>query len=352
MNFWTISLKLKVEKQSDKIAYNDEYLGIKVPNGWELYSFLDFTLIDTFDSLTFYGSNFLQANKADTTLVYFAEKSKLMVKNLEGIKFLTSSGASQYLAINYADKKKTYYYDMYGNFVINENFEDVNPIGREYLVTTAKGKRGLINNKGKELLKPKYDAVANYSNGYISYLQGKKFGLINSGLDVKVDAEYDRNIVPYNSKLLVAEKNGKLGFILNDGKEISEFEFEDVKFWKDSVALVKTNYLWRYFDIYDNTLREGGYKSYSYQLNTPGEIMIIARGDQGYGVFSNTRGEVIAPTFNDLINVGSTADPIYFTEKHVEEAEFYVVIYYNKTGQIIRKQAFEAADYMLIYCEQ
>lgn len=344
--------KLKVEKQSDKIKYNDEYLGIKVGNGWELYSFLDFTLIDTFDSLTFYGSNFLQANKVDTAIVYFAEKAKLMVRNIENIRFITSSGASQYLAINYTDKKKTYYYDMYGNFVVNENFEDVNPIGREYLVTTAKGKKGLINNKGKELLKPKYDAIANYSDGYISYLQGKKFGLINSDLDVKVEAEYDRNIVPYNSKLLVAEKGGKLGFVQNNGKEISDFIFEDIRFWQDSVALVKTNYLWRYFEIYDNTLREGGFKSYRYQLNTPDEIVIIARGDQGYGVFSNTRGEVIAPTFNDLINVGSTADPIYFTEKHVEEAEFYVVIYYDKDGQIIRKQAFEAADYMLIYCEQ
>ncbi|MTI41790.1 WG repeat-containing protein [Fulvivirga lutimaris] len=348
----TIEYKLKAEKQSDKMEYNDEYLGIKMANGWELYSFLDFTLIDTFDTLTFYGSNFLLAGKGDTTLVYFAEKSKLLVKDIESLKFLTSSGASQYLAINYEDKKKTYYFDMYGNFVINENFESINPIGKEYLVTTDKGKKGLINNKGKELLRPKYDAVANYSNGYISYLQGKKFGLIHSDLDVKVDAEYDRNIVPYNSKLLVAEKNGKLGFVRNDGKEISDFGFEDIKFWQDSVALVKTNYLWKYFDIYNNTLRDGGYKSYHYQLNTPEEIVIIARGDQGYGVFSSTRGEVIAPTFNDLINVGSTADPIYFTEKHVEEAEFYVVIYYDKTGQIIRKQAFEAADYMLIYCEQ
>ena len=344
--------KLKAEIRSDKMEYNDEYLGIKVPNGWELYSFLDFTRIDTFDSLTFYGSNFLMANKGDTTLVYFADKSKLLVRNVENLRFLTSSGASQYLAINYSDKRKTYYYDAYGNFVINENFEDVNPIGREYLVTSDKGKKGLINNKGKELLKPKYDAVANYANGYISYLKGKKFGLINSDLNVKVDAEYDRNIVPYNAKLLVAEKDGKLGFVQNDGKEVSGFEFEDIKFWQDSVALVKSNYLWRYFDIYDNNIRGGGYKSYHYQMNTPEEIVIIARGEQGYGVFSNIRGEIIAPTFNDLINVGSTADPIYFTEKHVEEAEFYVVIYYDKMGQIIRKQAFEAADYMLIYCEQ
>jgi len=110
--------------------------------------------------------------------------------------------------------------------------------------------------------------------------------------------------------------------------------------------------LWRHYNIYDKSFEETSYKSYQYQLNTPEEIVIIARADQGYGVFSNTRGEVIAPTFNDLINVGSTADPIYFTEKHVEEAEFYVVIYYNKEGEIIRKQAFESDDYMLIYCER
>ena len=344
--------ELKAEKQSDQMKYNDEYLGIYVASGWELYSFYDFTLIDTFDSFNFYGDIFLMASKSDTSIVYFGDKSKLIVKDVEDLTFLTSSGASHYLAINYKDNKKTYYYDAYGNFVISDNFDEINPIGKEYLVTTLKGKKGLINKNGEELLKPKYDAVANYSNGYISFLQGKKFGLINSELKVKVPAEYDRNIVPYNEQLLVAEKDGKQGFVQNDGKEISNFEFEDVRFWQDSTALVKVNYLWRYYNIFDKSLNEGGYKSYQYQLNSSEEIVIIARGDKGYGVFSNTRGEVIAPTFNDLINVGPTTDPIYFTEKHVEEAEFYVVIYYNKDGQIIRKQAFDSDEYMLIYCEQ
>lgn len=352
IQLFTDQFKLKAEKKSDRIKYNDEYLGIKVEGGWELYSFLDFTLIDTFDSLAFYGSKFMTALKPDTSIVYFAEKTKIIMDDISGIRLLTSSGSSQYLAINFKNKKKTYYYDMFGNFVVSENFDEINPIGKEYLVISEKGKKGVINNKGKLLLKPRYDAVANYSNGYISFLDGKKFGLVNSELGVKVAAEYDRNIVPYNTQLLVAEKDGKLGFVEGAGKEISDFEFEEVRFWQDSVALVKVNYLWRYYDIYERELKAGGYKSYQYQLNSPEEIVIIARGDNGYGVYSNTRGEIIAPTFNDLINVGSTADPIYFTEKHVEEAEFYVVIYYDKDGEIIRKQAFESSEYMLIYCEQ
>jgi hypothetical protein len=42
--------------------------------------------------------------------------------------------------------------------------------------------------------------------------------------------------------------------------------------------------------------------------------------------------------------------PLYFTEKQVEEAGIYVVIYYDKDGRQLRKQVFETDEYEKIYC--
>ena len=42
---------------------------------------------------------------------------------------------------------------------------------------------------------------------------------------------------------------------------------------------------------------------------------------------------------------------MYFAEKYIIEADFYVVIYYDATGKILRKQIFtEAEEYDKIYC--
>jgi hypothetical protein len=55
-------------------------------------------------------------------------------------------------------------------------------------------------------------------------------------------------------------------------------------------------------------------------------------------------------TFTDIINLGSKDDPLYFTEKHVEEASIFVVIYYDRNGKLIRRQAYEPEEYEKIYC--
>jgi hypothetical protein len=41
---------------------------------------------------------------------------------------------------------------------------------------------------------------------------------------------------------------------------------------------------------------------------------------------------------------------LYFTEKHIEEASMYVVIYYDREGKFLRKEAYSSEDYERIYC--
>jgi len=38
-------------------------------------------------------------------------------------------------------------------------------------------------------------------------------------------------------------------------------------------------------------------------------------------------------------------------ERNIEEADFYVTIYYNEQGEIIYKQAYEGVDYQKMLCE-
>jgi hypothetical protein len=57
-------------------------------------------------------------------------------------------------------------------------------------------------------------------------------------------------------------------------------------------------------------------------------------------------------TFSDIVNVGSSEIPLYFTEKHVEEASLFVVIYYTHQGVMLRKEVYEQEDYDKIYCSE
>ena len=80
------------------------------------------------------------------------------------------------------------------------------------------------------------------------------------------------------------------------------------------------------------------------------EMIMLFRKEEKFGVVSNTKGLIIEPTFNDILNIGSLEEPVYFTEKYIPEAEFYIVIYYNSRGEILRKQVFTDEEYDKIYC--
>jgi hypothetical protein len=60
---------------------------------------------------------------------------------------------------------------------------------------------------------------------------------------------------------------------------------------------------------------------------------------------------IIPIAFTDLVNIGTAEEPLYFTEKHVEEAWLFVVIYYDKNGRFLRREVYEEPDdYEKIYC--
>ncbi len=105
--------------------------------------------------------------------------------------------------------------------------------------------------------------------------------------------------------------------------------FEEVRPWSDSLAMVKINYNWIVYDLCSIQFIVNGIKDYSLIKNEPSERIAIIYKDNRYGVVSSKRGIIISPTFTEIVNLGTAEKPLYFTEKHVEEAEVFIVIYYD-----------------------
>jgi len=75
------------------------------------------------------------------------------------------------------------------------------------------------------------------------------------------------------------------------------------------------------------------------------------RQDNATGIISNRRGIIIPFKYSDIINLGTAEDPLYFTERHIEEAAISVVVYYDKHGKIIRRLAMETDEFEKIVCD-
>ena len=307
-----------------------------------------------FDSVVFNGP-FAIGMKQDSLRIYLTKKDVLDLTHTSKIQFLPGRDSLFFLLVEDAEKKTVF--DSKGKqlFVtmfdrIEYNNEGFFTVYKKDLPTGQAGKRGLIALNGKLVVQPEYDALGSVNMGVVQTLKAKKFGLLDVVHRKEIKAEYEKNLIAYNSQALIASKNGLYGLVGWNGSVILPFEYEEIRYWNDSSALLKKNFNWTFYNFIERETLIDKVKKFKSVLDTRDEKILIVQQESNYGVISNRNGIIIPATFTDIVNLGSSTNPLYFTEKHVEEASIFVVIYYNKNGIQVRRQVFEIDDYERIYC--
>jgi hypothetical protein len=291
------------------------------------------------------------ALKHDSLKVHVRSGKSLRFRSDARVSFIKSSDSSTFFFIPEKNRRSTIY-STHGERLFSFEADDLEYVGNGVFVVTRGNKKGLLNRDGKILLPLEFQAILPLGKEWASLLKEKKFGLYNLVTRRLVKPVYTRNVNPFSKNLLTAYKDGGYGFIDLDSKPVSKFEFEEIRIWNDTAALVKRNFKWMMYVIASQNVIINNIKDYHFIQDSPSEKIIVVRRDVSYGVLSNKRGEVIPSNFSDIINVGSPEEPLYFTEKNVEEAGIHVVIYYDKRGKLLRKQAYEEEEYDRIYCEE
>jgi hypothetical protein len=216
-------------------------------------------------------------------------------------------------------------------------------------VITKKEKKGLINAACKMMLPVEYDAIGTASKGMVSLLKGTKFGLFDCKTRKLIKPQYSKNLISYNNNHLIAYKDEMVGFIGWDNKPLSKLQFNEIRFWNDTTAFVRKDGQWMLYAIKAQKVIVDKINNLNF-ITDGDEKLVIVQQERRFGVIHNKKGIIIPINFSDILNVGSADVPLYFTEKHVEEASIFVVIYYDSKGNMLRKEVYEQDDYEKIYC--
>ena len=342
----------------DKVDLGSSRVAMKVREKWGIYN-LDksFPANFDYDSIHFLSDQIGIILEGNKTYAMFDNDSLVDISNSLETRLLRPSNISlsdenknaQYL-LTKAAKGMYKVFNINGRKIVDGRFSSIEALGMEYLVVERDGKKGLILQNGKEALKVRYDAIGNYDRGYVSTLMGGKFGIFNAEKDVMLSAKYQKALKPFGEKYFIGSKGNLLGLVDPDNKEVTKYEFEEILDWNDSVAFVKRDSEWGLFHIGLGKFISEGITEFKVLRDGADKLLLVTRNGQ-LGVLSNVHGEIIGTTFNDIINIGSADHPVFFSEKYIREAEFYVVIYYNEQGKILRKQIFtEPEEYEKIYC--
>lgn len=148
--------------------------------------------------------------------------------------------------------------------IIDINAREINPavtiednqaFSGEYLRYMSDGKLGLIDIQGHTVLPPVYKRIFDFEGGYAKVIQDStrfgdnQYGLVNSKGKEIVRCMYDGLDVPSNG-LIMALAQQKYGFLNNQGRVAISFEYDSAVRFEDNMSVVSKGRHYGVIDIY------------------------------------------------------------------------------------------------------
>ena len=240
-------------------------------------------------------------------------------------------------------------YNENGKEILSATYQDVTAVDPNML-RLKKRNTALVDSLGVFLLNFLYDGVGSSEDGYLSILDAGKVGIINPEKRLLIAPSYTKLIEPYSDTVLVANDGELKGFINKQNEELSAFDFDEVKYWNDTIALVRIEDEWLFHDIKNEEAVYEGMLDYDLvHQDTDGATFKVTTAT-GEGIYHTQIGEIIEPTYNEVKVLGKPDQPLFFTLKIVEEADLYIVIYHDKKGNKLFTQSLSREDYFKIAC--
>lgn len=340
--------KLQDEVYSD-VVQNDLWIAMVGNKKWSVYSKpLGDVPIVGLDSVKLLGENIAMVFRGENGTAIFPNKKVVEFSKNEKLRSIGSGkNTNVHFLVISRNGKNILYRD--GERVIESVYE-IGFISDDVFSAKSKGEYGAMDTEARLIMRIRYDAIGEAENGIAPVLYNGRFGAYNFNNRVLISLKFDEKLKPYNDHLLITKSRGKKGLYNIENENIVDNEYDEILYWTDSIAMVKSTGEWTLYDIYGNKPLFSGMSDFEYITKNEQDTVIKFRTKTGMGVYSMQRGELFEPTFNDIINLGTEQVPFYFCEKSIREAGYYVAVYKNGTGETVRTQAYREEEYQKIVC--
>jgi hypothetical protein len=341
------SMLQKYSTREKLIDFNDEYARFSSADNEGLFDFNGFRFIALPDSARIVGNHGILAYLG-TNMVVYQYGQELTQLNTNSYKWeLVEKDDREWIILNNGNPGL-----VTANGVVKlPGYDDIVMLTDSIFIIEKNRRKSLFHANGREVLPGRYNGMGNYDGRDLSLLRNGKFGLYRPSEELLIQPEYEKILKAYRDYYFIAVKDNMKGLIDKENEEIIPFIYDEIFYWNDSVALVGSNGNFGFHTIGGDYLEGKELSSVQFKRDDDTERVVMGFFEGHFGIYSSIRGEVLPPTFDDIINIGSIETPVYFTETYVEQADLHVVVYYDAQGRKVRRQAFDPEMFAEILCE-
>lgn len=296
--------------------------------------------------------------KQDKTII-LNEKGQEILTQYEEVNPISINGIVSNLpyekrVLKYKENGKYGLIDYKGKVIIKPIYEEIEGLENKEseLIVKKDGKYGVINDRGVKLIKEEYDGIVadgyyteenKYAlSGYIisnKTSNGYRYGYLNYKLEKILKTEYNEvsRVLEINNGqdiYIIASKNGKFGVVKNS-KTVINYDYQDIEYDADNnVFKLQRNLQFGVYDINGKSILPVQYK----ELDFKGVyIQALENGKEVYTYFNSKGIEIKVPKYTSVLKTA--------------ENNYYITI--NKEGLygIINKDEKELVENKYNYLE-
>ena len=359
-SFWYLDRKefFQMVKEDEAEIVDQEFESIEVNEGWLALKKEDWILLSRLpggvmpmkglDSVKLLNEFATFIQKGDTIDLLFQHKERVpLTPNNELSVFTRPGSETSYLSIQDGNEYKLI--DQYANLLFLGDFDDLILMTDSLFKFKYRGKSGVKRTDGSNLISPEYDVI-DEENELLFLLKEGKIGCYDLNNHVLIPAEYSARIKRVGPNYQVV-KNGKNGLVNPVNKKVVSFDYDEMINWNDTTLWVRQGMDWSLINL-DEEVLVSEVQNVKLWIKVDEEQLAIVSGEDGYGLYGNIRGEILPIEYNEIINVGTLDNPVFFAEQHLKAAELFVVTYFNKEGESIKSIPYRPQEYDLIYCDE
>ncbi|MCC5920250.1 MAG: hypothetical protein LAT68_08600 [Cyclobacteriaceae bacterium] len=346
--YYRLYRKSNFQLHADSIStfrHKEAFSAFEKDSSWHILQSLD--TIATADNLLMMTPDFVGYEKDHQRQLYFRSTRRLEIP--AGFRLntweVTNSEEQQVQYAILTSDREVRLYDQMGNEIFQGRATAVKYLGKQYMQVDGGQNKALYTIGGEQLLPFAYEGFGVYDQGIIPVLRARRFAIYDT--ESKSLSAFDYLQQPQSLSLTKVKVKTEEGTFLSrrNGQKIKNESFSDFRLANDSLMWIK-NGKWKLVHQLKDTVFIDQVDQYAYS----GQGIIISK-QSGIGFYSPLGEEWVAPVYQELINIGSRSEPIYFAERSFREAGMHVVVYYDGRGNIIRRTAYTQEEYERVACD-
>ncbi|MBS1488546.1 MAG: WG repeat-containing protein [Bacteroidetes bacterium] len=333
----------------EKYKFYKQWIRLQTPTSVQLFDVQQKKIIEQQSDSIWFMKGLAFSKAKDTIHVYVNSATRVDVPVKERIVFVPSMDSIHYFYTQQKNKKIVFDVTT-GKKLFSTDADRLESLGTHFLIITKKNKKGIIDQSNKMILPTEYNALISTDNRFVSLLKDKKFGLYDLSTKRMVKTTFGKNIVQLQHKWLIVYKDGHYGVADWQLKNIVPFQYDEIQPWSTQAIWVRLGFEWQLFNFQENRVILRQIKKINIIKDSEEENLAIVQHENYFGVVSSKSGVVLTPTFSSIENHNSEDDPVYVATKEIEEADIVVVMYYDHTGKLLRKQVYEGNEFSKLAC--